>query len=85
MTNTVTLRRSISIIGGFLIAISLYCSFLLYTYFSQDFSDKAAWGGMGLGLDMFKNIALIAALALWMLNTLVSRVLSVVVTLAYVV
>ncbi len=83
MTNTSTLRRLISIIGLFLIAISLYCSFLLYTSFSSQLSDQAAWGGMGLGLDLFKNIALLAALALWSLHLFTARVLSVVVAFAY--
>lgn len=85
MTNTSTLRRMIAIIGLFLIAISLYCSFLLYTSFSTQLSDKAAWGGMGLVLDLFKNIALLAALALWSLQMFTARALSVVVALAYLV
>ncbi len=81
--HTNTLQKIITTIGVFLIAISLYCSFLLYTSFSDSLSDKAAWGGMGLGLDAFKNIALIAALALWGLRVFVARLLSVVVFSAY--
>ena len=77
------LRRTVLVIGMFLIAISLYCSFLLYTSFSEELSDQVAWGGMGLGLDAFKNVALVAALALWALGLLVSRLLAVVVFAAY--
>lgn len=81
--NTNALQKVVTFIGFFLIAISLYCSFLLYTSFSDNLSDKAAWGGMGLGLDAFKNIALVAALALWTLGFLVARLLSVIVFIAY--
>lgn len=83
MKNASHLQKIILIIGFFLIAISLYCSFLLYTSFSSNLGDKVAWGGMGLGLDSFKNIALLAALALWGLNLFAARVLSIVVGLAY--
>ena len=77
------LRHIIMSIGLFLVGISLYCSFLLYTSFSPNLSDKAAWGGMGLGLDMFKNIALLAAFALWTMGFFAARVISVVVFAAY--
>lgn len=84
MKNTAHLQKVILTIGFFLIAISLYCSFLLYTSFSNQLSDQMAWGGMGLGLDSFKNIALLAAFALWSLNLFAARVLALVVGLAYV-
>jgi hypothetical protein len=77
------LRHVIMTIGLFLVGISLYCSFLLYTSFSPNLSDKAAWGGMGLGLDMFKNIALLAAFALWTLGFFAARIISVLVFAAY--
>ncbi|MCP4702632.1 MAG: hypothetical protein GY862_38095 [Gammaproteobacteria bacterium] len=83
MKNYASLRKVIAIIGLFLVAISLYCSFLLYTSFSSTLSNKAAWGGMGLGLDLFKNVALLAALALWSVGSFASRTLSIVVSLAY--
>jgi hypothetical protein len=83
MSANANLRHIIMSIGLFLVGISLYCSFLLYTSFSPTLSDKAAWGGMGLGLDMFKNIALIAALALWTLGFFAARIISVLVFAAY--
>ncbi|MCP4696334.1 MAG: hypothetical protein GY862_05745 [Gammaproteobacteria bacterium] len=83
--NYASLQKVIALIGMFLVVISLYCSFLLYTSFSNNLSDKAAWGGMGLGLDLFKNIALLAALALWTLGFFAARVLSIFVFLSYLV
>ncbi|MEM7017815.1 MAG: YrzE family protein [Pseudomonadota bacterium] len=81
--NSTHLQKGVLIIGLFLIAISLYCSFLLYTSFSEHTVDKAAWGGMGLGLDLFKNVALLAALALWGLGFFAARILSIVVGVGY--
>ena len=81
--NSTLLRKMILTLGLFLVGISLYCSFLLYTSFSPNLSDKAAWGGMGLGLDAFKNVALLAAFALWGLGLFAARVLALVVTAAY--
>ncbi len=83
MKNYSGLRKLVLAIGLFLIGISLYCSFLLYTSFSHHLGDRVAWGGMGLGLDLFKNVALLVALALWTLGFFAARLLSVVVGLAY--
>ena len=80
-----SLRKVVASIGVFLIAISLYCSFLLYTGFSTSIGDKAAWGGVGLGLDMFKNIALPAAFLLWGMGFFAARFVSGILGLAYIV
>ena len=77
-------RGYILAVGVFLILLSWFCSWTLYTGFGgEDSTYRAAWGGIGLGLDMFKTVALIAAFGLWALDYLAARILSVVVVITY--
>jgi hypothetical protein len=79
------LRPMLWLLGPALIGLSLWCTFNLYTGFADNSKDAATWAGIGLGLDSFKNIALVTAVSLWALRGFVARLLSGVMVLAYLV